>query len=680
MRNFQNTLFTVCCIFFLSLLLATSIPAKTRNMRRLVVKDSNGKNVSSFEGSYALVIGVSNYTNGWPGLPGVKKDIRLVREALEKKGFQVTVLKNPDGASLEDGFEKFIEQYGSKEDNRLLIYFAGHGHTVTPKYQGEPLGYIVPADAPDPHDDLRRFRRVAMSMQRIEEYSLNIDARHVLFLFDSCFSGSLFAMSRAIPQHISYKTGKPVRQYITSGNADETVSDESLFRAQFIEALNGEGDVNGDGYVTGSELGEFLQQSVVNYSKGSQHPQYGKIRHRFLDKGDFVFLAGGFMLVEQPAHAATGTLKVATRPTGAEIAIDGVFEGVAPLQVEDLKPGVLTVSGEKAGYSSVSKKLRIRKGRTSSLTLILDKISVRGSLTINPTPSDATVRILNISPRYQPGMELDAGNYTVELSRTGYISQTHMVELAAGEDAVLSFHLKKVGSSQGNNYTDPTTGMKFVYVKGGCFDMGDTFGDGDNDEKPVHEICVDGFYMGKFEVTQGQWRKIMGNNPSFFKKGDFYPVEDVSWNDTQKYIKRLNSRSGKKYRLPTEAEWEYAARSGGKKEKYSGVNHVDAVAWYTYNSGNSTHFVGRKKQNGLGLYDMSGNVWEWCSDRYGENYYTSSSRNNPRGAASGSNRVFRGGSWASDQRTVRSACRFNYTPGNSNNALGFRLVFPQGNK
>lgn len=159
---------------------------------------------------------------------------------------------------------------------------------VKPKYQGDALGYIVPADAPDPHVDLRRFRRVAMSMQRIEEYSLNIiDVRHVLFLFDSCFSGSLFAMTRAIPQHINYKTGKPVRQYITSGSADETVPDNSLFRAQFIEALNGEGDVNGDGYVTGSELGEFLQQSVVNYSKGSQHPQYGKIRHRFLDKGDF---------------------------------------------------------------------------------------------------------------------------------------------------------------------------------------------------------------------------------------------------------------------------------------------------------------------------------------------------------------------------------------------------------
>ena len=201
-------------------------------------------------------------------MQGVKKDIRLVRKALEQKGFHVTTLQDPDGSALEDGFEKFIEKYGSKEDNRLLIYFAGHGHTVKPKYQGDALGYIVPADAPDPHVDLRRFRRVAMSMQRIEEYSLNIDARHVLFLFDSCFSGSLFAMTRAIPQHINYKTGKPVLQYITSGSADETVPDNSLFRAQFIEALNGEGDVNGDGYVTGSELGEFLHQSVVELFKG----------------------------------------------------------------------------------------------------------------------------------------------------------------------------------------------------------------------------------------------------------------------------------------------------------------------------------------------------------------------------------------------------------------------------
>lgn len=152
------------------------------------------------------------------------------------------------------------------------------------------MGYIVPTDAPNPNQDEAGFKDAALPMQRIEEYALSIDSKHALFLFDSCFSGSLFAISRAVPENISYKTAKPVRQFITAGNADETVPDKSIFRQQFIQALQGEGDINRDGFLTGTELGEFLQSRVINYSKGAQHPQYGKIRNPHLDKGDFVFL------------------------------------------------------------------------------------------------------------------------------------------------------------------------------------------------------------------------------------------------------------------------------------------------------------------------------------------------------------------------------------------------------
>lgn len=138
----------------------------------------------------------------------------------------------------------------------------------------------------------------------------------------------------------------------------------------------------------------------------------------------------------------------------------------------------------------------------------------------------------------------------------------------------------------------------------------------------------------------------MGSNPSHFSScGDKCPVESVSWNDAQDFISRLNSRTGKRYRMPTEAEWEYAARSGGKREKYAGGNDVDAVAWYGSNSGSRTHPVGQKQPNGLGLYDMSGNVWEWCQDWYGGSYYNQSSRDNPGGPSSGSSRVIRGGGW-----------------------------------
>jgi len=227
----------------------------------------------------------------------------------------------------------------------------------------------------------------------------------------------------------------------------------------------------------------------------------------------------------------------------------------------------------------------------------------------------------------------------------------------------------------GKSFEDPVTGMEFVFVKGGCFEMGDTFGDGDPDEKPVHEVCVDDFYLGKYEVTQEQWEIVTGNNPSRFKERD-RPVEQVSWNDVQQFIRRLNDQSGRKFRLPTEAEWEYAARSGGRREKYAGTDQegeLGQYAWYVVNSGRITHPVGKKRPNGLGLYDMSGNVWEWCADRYGENYYQGSPKNNPEGPFNGSYRVLRGGSWFDDPGFMRAAFRYRFPSAIPGSLYGFRL-------
>jgi formylglycine-generating enzyme required for sulfatase activity len=224
-------------------------------------------------------------------------------------------------------------------------------------------------------------------------------------------------------------------------------------------------------------------------------------------------------------------------------------------------------------------------------------------------------------------------------------------------------------------YKDSVTGMEFVFVKGGCYQMGDTFGDGSPNEKPVHEVCVDDFFIGKYEVTQGQWREIMGKNPSRSKDcGDNCPVERLSWNDLQEFIKKLNQKTGKKYRLPTEAEWEYAARSGGKREKYSGGDDVDAVAWYSSNSGNKIHPVGTKSPNGLEIYDMSGNVWEWVTDWYAPEYYNNSPRNNPEGPDSGSSRVLRGGSWSYGAWSTRSARRLRSDPDLGLIGSGFRVA------
>ncbi len=235
---------------------------------------------------------------------------------------------------------------------------------------------------------------------------------------------------------------------------------------------------------------------------------------------------------------------------------------------------------------------------------------------------------------------------------------------------------KKAAPQQGDIKVDDVTGMKLVYVPSGCFQMGSPESEqGRDDDEKLHEICVDGFWMGKTEVTQGQWKKVMGSNPAKFQKGDDYPVEQVSWDDAQDFIKKLNGKAGRKYRLPTEAEWEYACR-GNSPGTYCGGNDVNAVAWYDKNNSNdSTHPVGEKKGNAFGLHDMSGNVWEWCADWYGE--YEPNKKENPRGASSGSDRVIRGGSWNNSPDVVRTASRHRFMPDNRSQELGFRLLLGQ---
>ena len=234
------------------------------------------------------------------------------------------------------------------------------------------------------------------------------------------------------------------------------------------------------------------------------------------------------------------------------------------------------------------------------------------------------------------------------------------------------------GVSPAPLFKDPTTGIEMVYVKGGCYQMGDIFDDpeGGAEEKPVHEVCVDDFYLGRYEVTQGQWENIMGSNPSIDRScGDNCPVDNVSWSDAQAFISRLNNRSGGSiYRLPSEAEWEYAARSRGRSEKYSGGNDVDSVAWYNENSNNKLHPVGTKAPNGLGIYDMSGSVWEWINDWYGSDYYENSPRNNPTGPGSGIEHVIRGGCRTGEAYNMRTARRNGYTPDTRRPSLGFRLL------
>lgn len=244
-------------------------------------------------------------------------------------------------------------------------------------------------------------------------------------------------------------------------------------------------------------------------------------------------------------------------------------------------------------------------------------------------------------------------------------------------------------------------GMVFVKVPAGSFTMGtevncqkpDAFSSSaaydkcmasiNADETPARTVTISNdFWIGQFEVTQAQWYAVMGNNPAEFKSDKVgedsrnFPVENVSWEDAQEFISRLNARDGKQYRLPTEAEWEYACKSGGKDQKYCGGNNLDAVAWYDSNSGNRTHRVGTKKPNGLGIYDMSGNVYEWCNDWYHKTYYQWGKTTDPAGVDSGGFRVNRGGGWRGDAGYARAANRDSSSPGSRSYLMGFRLVSP----
>ncbi len=296
--------------------------AASRGVVAMPVVDQNGNQIALYRESHALVVGVSEYNGGWPRLPGVKKDVKAVSEVLRKVGFQVRVVMDPNRRELEAAFKDFVLEYGLNPENRLLFYFAGHGHTHKPKYATsdpeEWMGYIVAREAPSPKEDLTRFFEHSVSMQSIQGIALTIESKHAMFVFDSCFSGTLFGLSRAIPQDIQQRTGKPVRQFLSSGTADQVVPDISIFRRQFVSALEGEADRNRDGYVTGTELGVYIEETVTNLSRRTQTPRYGKIQNRFLNKGDFVFP------IDLPADAYQETVAERVQ-SGHELLIDQLY-------------------------------------------------------------------------------------------------------------------------------------------------------------------------------------------------------------------------------------------------------------------------------------------------------------------------------------------------------------------
>ena len=416
--------------------------------------------------------------------------------------------------------------------------------------------------------------------------------------------------------------------------------------------------------------------------------------------GSFVVDSGDMTPISVSLLSAMASVLITCPTPAVSLYVDKKAVGNSPWS-GSLKEGMHLVEVRKSGYRSQQKTIQLVQQQKLDVTFG-ELVAIQGNLSVNYKPFGADVYVdgkkLGQSPRVFNGLLV--GNHQVEVRKDGYATDRKTISISEGQTASISGTLatNAVASSSFNTsgYSSGSSSMAsgsntifipvkdgisidMVKVEAGMFMMGATseMKDPDCDEKLVHKVTLtNDYYMGKYEVTQALWQAVMGSNPSNFK-GDNLPVEKVSWNDCQEFISKLNSLTGRKFRLPTEAEWEYAAR-GGKKSRsyqYSGSSYISDVAWYNGNSGSKTHPVGTKQANELGIYDMSGNVWEWCSDWYGS--YSSSSQRNPTGDTSGSRRVYRGGSWYNFARCCRSSFRFSNAPDLRYDNLGLRLALSE---
>ena len=413
----------------------------------------------------------------------------------------------------------------------------------------------------------------------------------------------------------------PSEGRFTLSNQQETHQEHVVLRPRFstitLQVADGS---NADIYVNGERKGSRSWQGPLN--AGIYQVECRQVNHRSTMQSITVEENHPETYALQPPTPITGILSVISQPLGATIKIDGRDYGTTPRNISDLLVGNHAITLSIEGYVDKQATVEVKEGESTDLNLMLERATVLTPIAQNNNPSTSNVK-----------------SFTIK-----------------GNGKTITFNM--------------------ILVESGTFQMGDS------NMGPVHSVTLTkAYYMGETEVTQGLWYAVMGQSPtssgsswsSGYGLGDKYPAYDISYKDCQKFLTKLNQMTGQKFRFPTEAEWEFAARGGVKSKgyTYAGSNTVDDVAWYNANSG-KTHEVGTKKANELGLYDMSGNVWEWCADRYGS--YSSSAQSNPTGPTTGSYRVFRGGSWDYFATNCRVAYRNRRTPSYRDRDLGFRLA------
>jgi len=595
------------------------------------------KSIPLSKSYYALVVAVSKYDKR-PVLPHSVKDTRTIAAALSRMGFKVATVLDPTSRELKKALSDLVNGPGRDPDRGILFYYVGHGDTQTLP-DGSKLGWIIPRDCPLQQKDPAKFTQCAVSMKDIAAYSTDMQSKRVLMVFDAAFSETGLSLAPPVLSLPSEKSALPARQYLIAGNEGETAADQVMFPRYFLKGLEGAADVIADGYITASELAVYLDNSLRERPGYSRRLQYGAIDIPELARGDFVFQR----------------------------------------------------AGSKTAFAT---------------------------LTIKTEPGDARISIKNSKAPFVQGMELKPGKYHLEIIAKGYQRHASWIMLTADEHKTIEVQLKKAGAVITNS-----AGMKFVFIDPGTFSMGSAAGDaGAQQDETKHNVTLTrGYYLQTAETTiaqfrqfvmaagykteaensggcwistgSGGWKRKKESNwkntdikatPSF-QQTDKLPVTCVSWNDAQAFIQWLSKKEKKTYRLPTEAEWEYACRAGsaapfafGKclssdQANYGGVDGLFSICKTGY-------ALNRKKPipaanliaNAWGLYDMHGNVAEWSNDWYGP--YASRAATDPQGPSSGTDRVLRGCHWLNTATECRSAKRSSFPPNYATDVVGFRVV------
>lgn len=691
-RSFKKLKWINSCIFLIPILLilfTTNLNANKRGID-LRIKSPEGREVKG--DLWLFVIGINNYIK-WPRLRTAVNDARAVRDVLISRYHfeeeQLIELYNEEATRKNILDRLRYLAVNVEENDSLIIFYAGHGHldSITKEGSWIPVeSDTVDVSAWISNHDIKNYMRVDA-----------IRAKHILLISDSCFAGDFFRNQRAKLPEVSDETIKKAfnltsRQAITSGGI-EPVSDDgfglnSVFSHFLVTTLK----ENQKPFLIPSDFFPDIAAGVEE--NAGQFPRLGSLTGTGGQRGGEIVLflnqkAKIEDLTEEIAikHHELASLKeieaaveMAQKKDRQEIAIREQELAELDRRIQAMKERLNTPLEHKDdGLSEMHAMIRKKEERQRLIEKLREEMrekEVKRKTEIAKLKQDNRSRLIKsvkndikkyeeiISSPFGEGLEEDA--WISLVSKYAVASK----ELNQGDTAGLLF--QAAGGLRESN-----TQIAFVWVPGGCYEMGcgSWINNCNDNERPAHEICIDGFWISRHEVTQSQWKKVMKDNPSRFKNGDNYPVEQVSWDHAKEFIKKLNALNNGHniFRLPTESEWEYAARNGGKKEKYAGGDDIDRVAWNSENSEGGTHPVGTKAPNGLGIYDMSGNVWEWCEDVYSKDAYHLHQRDNPVYMGKGFTRVSRGGGYNTPERYCRSTVRFGDGP-DYRRDMGFRLV------